>query len=176
MAHPFQQLTGKIRAGGITGNIGECVAALFAQRYLSTRLNQIAHVKPRRPFKSSKSPDYLMNISQSISTVFAGIIPQGFSPIWPDWWPVESKARNSTNESFKARNEALKQLFAYWSQFTNSQPSSVGFGLIVVFTYQPPRQVRINLILPLNQTDLIAELNKGYKNREATLKPFLYEC
>lgn len=83
LAHPFQQLTGKIRAGGITGNIGECVAALFARRYLSARLDQIAHIKPRQAFKPSQSPDYLMNIGQPISSVFAEIIPKAFLQLGP---------------------------------------------------------------------------------------------
>jgi hypothetical protein len=176
MAHPYQQLAGKIRAGGITGNIGECVAALFARRYLSAKLDQIAHIKPRRPFKPNKSPDYLMNIGGSISNVFSKVIPKGFPSSWPDWWPVESKARNSDNASLSARRDALKQLFAYWSLLLNSRPSAVGFGLIAVFKYQPSRQLRISLILPKNQPALLTELKKGYKNREPTLRTFLHEC
>jgi hypothetical protein len=176
LAHPYQQLAGKIRAGGVTGNIGECVAALFARRYLSARLDQIAHIKPRRPFRPNKSPDYMMNIGGSIATVFSKIIPKGFPSSLPDWWPVESKARTSDNASLSGTRDALKQLFAYWSLIVNSRSSAVGFGLIVVFKYQPKRQLRISLILPKNQTALLTELKKGYKNRESTLRSYLHEC
>ena len=176
LAHPYQQLAGKIRAGGVTGNIGECVAALFARRYLSAQLAQIAHIKPRRPFRQSKSPDYLMNIGSSISSVFSGIIPKPFQLTWPDWWPVESKARYNDNASLGGRRDALTQLFAYWSLILNSQSAAVGFGLIAVLKYQPPRQLRISLILPKNQPDLLTELKKGYKNRESTLRSYLHEC
>ena len=175
-SHPYQQLAGKIRAGGITGNIGECVAALFATRYLSAGVDQIAHIKPRRPFKSSQSPDYLMNIGGSISSVFATVIPKAFTTSFPNWWPVESKARHSDSTSLTGRQEALRQLFAYWYLLRNSQPSAVGFGLIVVFKYQPARQVRINLLLPSSQPDLLTELKKGYKNRESLLRAFLHGC
>src|SRR5450759_1530645 len=41
-AHPYQRLTAKIRAAGVTGNIGECVAALFARRYLNAGVGDIA--------------------------------------------------------------------------------------------------------------------------------------
>jgi len=176
LAHPYQQLAGKIRAGGVTGNIGECVAALFARRYLSAQLGQIAHIKPRRPFRQNKSPDYLMNIGSSISSVFSGIIPKPFQLTWPDWWPVESKARNSDNASSEGRRDALKQLFAYWSLIRNSQSPAVGFGLIVGLKYQPPRQLRISLILPKNHPTLLTELKKGYKNRESILRSYLHEC
>ena len=174
VAHPYQRLAGKIRAGGITGNIGEGVAALFATRYLKARINQIAHVKPRQPFKKSKSPDYLMQIGSLLPSVFSKIIPKGLSTTWPDWWPVKSKARNSKNASQSGRQDALKQLFAYWSLLRTTQPAAVGYGLIVVFKYQPSRQVRVNLIIPSNQTDLITSMKKGYDYTHG--RNFLYDC
>jgi hypothetical protein len=176
VAHPYQQLTGKIRAAGVTGNIGECVAALFARRYLSANLNQIAHIKPHRPFHRNMSPDFLMDIGGAISSVFSKVVPKGFPSTWPNWWPVESKARNTDNASHGGRRDALKQLLAYWSVILNSRPSEVGYGLIAVFKYQPTRQLQISLMLPKNQPTLLTELKKGYKNREAILRTFLHEC
>jgi hypothetical protein len=176
-AHPYQRLAGKIRAGGITGNIGEAIAALFATRYLLARVDKIAHIKPRQPFKRRKSPDYLMNIGSLLPGPFSQIIPPKFSGTWPDWWPVESKARSTENASHGGRREALTQLFAYWSLMATSHPTAVGYGLIVVFRYQPLRQVRVNLILPSDQPNLIEEIKKGYdKKRELTLRGFLHGC
>ena len=62
VAHPYERLTGKIRAAGVTGNIGEAIAALFARRCLGAGIGDIAHVRPRRPFRRRKSPDYLMRL------------------------------------------------------------------------------------------------------------------
>src|SRR5205807_585191 len=40
-AHPYQRVTAKIRAAGVTGNIGECIGALFARRYLNANIGDI---------------------------------------------------------------------------------------------------------------------------------------
>src|ERR1044072_4239869 len=176
-AHPYEKIAGKVRAGGITGNIGEAIAAIFARRYLLAGIEKIAHIKPRQPFKRRKSPDYLMDIGKLFPGPFSKVIPKGFSATLPDWWPVESKARSNESARKGGRLEALRQLLAYWSLLQNSQPATVGYGLIVVFRYQPTRQVRVSLLMPKNQPKLVEEIKKGYgKDRESTLRSFLHEC
>lgn len=60
--HPYERLTGKIRTAGVTGNIGEAFAAIFARRCLGAGIGDIAHVRPCWPFRRRKSPDYLMRL------------------------------------------------------------------------------------------------------------------
>jgi hypothetical protein len=176
-AHPYERLAGKIRAGGVTGNIGEAIAAIFARRYLSAGVDKIAHIKPRQPFKRRKSPDYLMNIGILMPGPFKSILPPKFPKTWPEWWPVESKARNNEKASSDGRRDALRQLFAYWDLLMAAQPQLVGYGLIVVFKYQAEREVRVNIILPADQARLISEMKKGYeKDREAIVRGFLHGC
>lgn len=176
-SHPYRRLTGKIRAGGVTGNIGEVVAAIFARQHLKIGIDGIAHIKPHRPFKKSKSPDYALKIGDIFPSVFSKIVPSGVGVTTPAWWPAESKARNSMTAAANGREEALRQLFGYWSLLAVSQPSTVGFGMIVVFRYKPTREVRVNLILPLHQTDLVEEIKKGIgTERERDLRRFLHDC
>src|SRR6266849_5519652 len=46
--HPYQRLIGKIRAAGVTGNIGESVAALVLRRRLGLALTDMAPLQPGR--------------------------------------------------------------------------------------------------------------------------------
>src|SRR3954470_5440696 len=46
-AYPYQRLQNKIRATGVTANIGEAIAAVFARRVLGAQIADIAHVKLR---------------------------------------------------------------------------------------------------------------------------------
>lgn len=177
VAHPYERLTGKIRASGVTGNIGEAIAALFARRCLGAGIGDIAHVRPRRPFRRRKSPDYLMRLGALMPGLFAPVVPSAAATAWPTWWPVESKARSTDAGSSVGRKDALKQLVAYWALLLNSQPSVVGYGQIVTFTYQPPREVRVSLILPSNQSDLAFELRQsGEDIEDSTLRRFLHGC
>jgi hypothetical protein len=163
-AHPYQRLTAKIRAAGVTGNIGECTAALFARRYLGVKIGDIAHTRPRRPFRRRRAPDYLMRIGANMPGVFQAIVPNNFALPFPMWWPVESKARNTEASTRNARRDALRQLVAYWTLLRNTQPSVVGFGMIITFTYQPPRELRASLFLPANQPALIASIQHAGEN------------
>jgi len=160
-AHPYERLAGKIRDAGVTGNIGEAIAALVARRFFGVAITDIAHVRPRRPFRRRKAPDYLMRLGHLMPGVFAPVIPIGPSFAWPNWWPVESKARSAPSGCVTARREALRQLTAYWSILVASQPQVVGFGVIVTLTYRPPREVRASVILPSSQGNLVSELNDG---------------
>jgi len=177
VAHPYERLTGKIRAAGVTGNIGEAIAALFARRCLGAGIADIAHVRPRRPFRRRKSPDYLMRLGALMPGLFAPVVPSGGVTSWPKWWPVESKARSTGAGSVAGRRDALKQLVVYWALLANSQPSVVGYGQIVTFTYQPPREVRVSLILPRNQSQLVAELQQsGEDVDDSTMRRLLHGC
>jgi len=177
VAHPYERLTGKIRAAGVTGNIGEAIAALFARRCLGAGIGDVAHVRPRRPFRRRKSPDYLMRLGNLMPGPFATIVPSAVALTWPTWWPVESKARSTDAGSVAGRKDALKQLVAYWALLASSQPGVVGYGQIVTFTYQPPREVRVNLILPRNQNKLALELQQnGEDIEDSTLRSFLHAC
>jgi hypothetical protein len=143
--HPYQRLTGKIRAAGVTGNIGESVAALVGRRRLGLALTDIA---PLQPGRRLRSPDYLMRIKPSMPGLFRPILPSGGAGSWPDWWPVESKARTTEEGARAARLDALRQLVAYWSAVARQHRDAVGFGVVVTLVYHVPREVRATLILP----------------------------
>jgi len=177
IAHPFERLTGKIRAAGVTGNIGEAIAALFAFRYLGAKIGDIAHIRPCQPFRRRKAPDYLMRLASHMPGEFVRILPKDRTFMWPEWWPVESKARSTKAGSRAGRQDALKQLLTYWVLLANSQPDVVGYGLIVAFTFRPPREIRANVILPTNQPQLTQELKQnGEDVEQSTLRNFLYGC
>ena len=176
-AHPYERLTGKIRAAGVTGNIGECVAALFARRYIGASIGDIAHTRPRQPFRRRRAPDYMMRLGALMPAQLGPIVPHNFVVAWPDWWPVESKARSSDGATRSGRRDALRQLGTYWSLLRYTQPAAVGFGLIVTMTYRPPREIRASLFLPRNQQALIAALQAdGEDIANEDLLPNLYAC
>ena len=155
-AHPYERLAGKIRAAGVTGNIGEAIAAIIAVRFFGAAVSDIAHVRPRRPFRVRKAPDYLMRLGPLMPGVFGVVMPTGQIFSWPDWWPVESKARTTARACDQARREALRQLIAYWATLAGSQPQLVGFGVIVTLCYRAPREVRVSILLPSNRARLVA--------------------
>jgi hypothetical protein len=174
-AHPYEQLAGKIRAAGVTGNIGETIAAIFARRYLFASIGDIALLRPRRPFKQRRSPDYIMRLGSLIPGLFKPIVPKAFPLAWPEWWPVESKARSTDSGCDQARRDALKQLVTYWTLLVKSQPGVVGFGLVVAFKYQRPRELRVTLILPRDQGQLAQALQEsGEQVDRALLKSCLH--
>lgn len=45
--HPYMRLAGKIRAAGVTGNIGEAIAAVFAVTGLGLTIGDIVHIRPK---------------------------------------------------------------------------------------------------------------------------------
>lgn len=160
--YPYERLATKIKTTGVTGNIGEAVAAIFARRVLGAPLSAISHVRPKRSFRRRKAPDYLMKIGPLITPAIgwalnaAGPVSGG-----PEWWPVESKARSTQESTKSGRREALEQLAACWTIVMNRQPETVGYGLIVTFAYAPPREVRASFIAPKNQDKLLTILRAG---------------
>jgi hypothetical protein len=142
--HPYQRLISKIRAAGVTGNIGESVAALVLRRRLGLALTDMA---PLQPGRRLRSPDYLMRLGPYMPGLFREILPNGIEQ-WPHRWPVESKARTTDEGARAARRDALRQLVAYWVTIIAEDPGAVGFGVVVTLVYQPPREARVSLILP----------------------------
>lgn len=177
-AHPYARLASKIRAAGVTGNIGEAIAAIVAQRVLHGSVGDVAHISSHGVGGSSKSPDYLMRLGDLVPGPFNAVIPSGVVVAGPTWWPVESKARKTTSALASAQKKALRQLVAYWFRRAVSEPSAVGYGMIVVFVYEPPREVRVSLILPSKQNDLVDAFakNKGPGIDDAILNACLHEC
>jgi hypothetical protein len=181
-AHPYERLTGKIRATSVTGNIGEAIAALFARRAMKARIQDIAHVRPRQPFLRRRAPDYLMKLGPLMPGAFEPVLRRlSGSPTfsWPDWWPVESKARATDSGVESARRDALKQLMDYWSLIARSRPEHVGFGVIVTFSYQFPQQVHATLILPRQQEELrtaLLQLRPLRNPIDLTWATYLHGC
>jgi hypothetical protein len=174
-SYPYERLGTKTRATGVTGNIGEGVAALFARRIMGLTLADIAHVKIRKPFKRRKVPDYLMRLNPFISPMVSVLRAAGPFSGAPEWWPVESKARCTDADAAGARRDALMQLAACWTELRVSDPSAVGFGLIVTFCYRVPREVRATFITPRNQASLSTVLDQD-EPAEWLLRNCLYGC
>ena len=166
-AHPYVQVAGKIRDPGVTGNIGEAVAALFARRYMGAAIGDIAHVNPRSPWRRRKAPDYLMRLGHLMPGQFGGILPTSFVPSWPAWWPVESKARTTQGGATSARRGALMQLLEYWLLLVKHGASGVGYGQVATLTYRPPREVRVSLFVPADPVALENAL-KDHGDRKAS--------
>jgi len=177
LAHPYERLAGKIRATGVTGNIGESVAAIFARRCLGCGIGDVAHVRSRRAFMRRKAPDYMMRLADVLPGPFAGILPAGFVALWPVWMPVESKARTTLASSRAARRDAMRQLVTYWSLLANSQPDTVGYGIIISFQYRGNKEVRASLMIPSDQALLIQRLQEdGDDVGQQNLNDCLYGC
>jgi hypothetical protein len=167
-AHPYQRLTGKIRAAGVTGNIGECVGALFARRILAAAPGDVAHLQPSQPFQPVRTPDYLMRIGRLLPGPF--LVPSSNPPSFPDWIPVESKARTTEAAANDAARDAIAQLAEHWRR----APASAGYGLVVTLTYRDPRELTATLVLPRDPTNFVADLRSA--NTPAQIRRLLVGC
>lgn len=160
--YPYERLATKIKTTGVTGNIGEAVAAIFARRVLGAPLSAISHVRPKRSFRRRKAPDYLMKIGPLITPA----IGWALNAAGPVWRPrvvasrIQGQVDSGKHKKRQAR-EALEQLAACWTIVMNRQPETVGYGLIVTFAYAPPREVRASFIAPKNQDKLLTILRAG---------------
>ncbi len=170
IAHAYCRLTNRLRDPGVTGNIGEAIAALFAVRCLGASPRDIAHLRPRKAYRGTKSPDYIMRIGSSLSAKLPTHFPSRTFPSLPGDWPVESKARNNAVAAKQAREAAFRQLCFYWSK---CRSSSVGFGAIVCLTYETPRELRANFFVPKDLPGLISALEHL---EDVDPKPFLHGC
>lgn len=176
-AHPYERLPAKVRAAGVTGNIGECAAALFARRYLNASIRDIVHVKPRQRYRRRKAPDYMMRLVNLMPGVFQPLLRSVVTPSLPDWWPVESKARTTAAQARFSRQKALRQLVTYWTLLARTQPAIVGFGMIATLGYQPPAELRVTLFVPSKQQALIRDFRRhGDAIKDAVLWGSIHGC
>jgi len=156
VAHPYLAVSQKIRAAGVTGNIGEAIAALIARRVIQLNIADIAHIQPASGKK--KSPDYMMYAGPKLPGPLWKIWPAAIST-WPDWWPVESKARDTKWSVAAAVKSGFKQLAAYWHAVSFPDPDAVGFGAVASFAYahrtkksaKVTRQLMLSIFLPRDQ-------------------------
>ncbi len=143
----FSQLTIKNPSQQVIGNIGECVAAIFARNKLHADIPDIHLLKTKRKIKI---PDYLMKLDgDHIRYQFPRLIPSAVDPYFntKSWWPVESKATSNIQET-DPRKKAIKQLISFWYHEKAKLQNSLGYGMIVTFVYEEPYQVIVSLILP----------------------------
>lgn len=171
--YPYERLGTKMRATGVTGNIGEGVAALFARRVMRLTLGDIAHVKIRKPFKKRRVPDYLMRLGPSLPSKVSALKAAARFRSCPEWWPVESKARATAEDADGARRDALFQLAACWAELRPFHPAAVGYGVIVTFSYKVPREVRATFITP--KTSTLSALS-AVLNQDVPDKYILWSC
>ncbi|MCK9580679.1 MAG: hypothetical protein M0Q92_09545 [Methanoregula sp.] len=173
----YDQLTHKTYATSVTGNIGQCMAVIFATSFLLSKPGDIVILDARRPFKKRKTPDFLMRFP-NISEKCSDLMRLDYSIQLPKWWPVESKARREIiNNSREPQEAALLQLISYWRTIVDEYPKNVGYGLITTFVYKSEKKLIVNFILPKNpellkeklislnkeKSEKISELFKSFK-------------
>ena len=141
----YSPLDIKLRANGITGNIGEAIAAVVATARLSCTIRDIAHIKAVR---RRRSPDYLMRFPSGLPREVQRRIPSG--TFLPDWWPAESKARHDPDGT-RTLEDAFLQLVAYWYSLLRVYPQGVGYGLVFNCIYnRSAPTIRVHYFLPSN--------------------------
>ncbi len=174
-AHPYLSLTGKIRAAGVTGNIGESVTGALAQQFLGLQVCDIAHIRPNQAFSRRKAPDFLLRCGPLDQTAAPSLWPT-LTPPWPfpfsgspEWWPTESKARTTAASTKQAVSDAFRQIAAYWHTIHQACPGDVGYGLIVALTYHAPQNCKLIILIPTNKGALSGRL------QATTYKTYLEE-
>src|SRR5437588_3068126 len=158
----LRQLDTKSRASNVTGNIGEIVAGIVARRTLKIDIGGIAHLKANT---FSQTPDYLLSPTTAFEQVLVDIEPTLASMTFPDWWPMEAKAR-AGGRWRDVVLEALRQLTAYWYFNCYTAPERVGYGVVVATEFERPRRVRVLVFVPSDQAGLVTYLTSFslYKN------------
>jgi len=184
-AHPYKMIGGKVRASGVTGNIGEAVTGIVARRVFGLAVSEIGHLNLRRPGKRRKTPDFVLRFGSRLASHphIAADWPRGLGH-GPEWWPVESKARNTPQQMESAIAEGFKQLLTYWHILAASPapfPDHSGFGCVCVFIFEPPEnarawrpgshQVLIAVFAPRDQGRLVDRL-RGLSFRDVSNKNF----
>jgi hypothetical protein len=157
-AYPFVRLSNKLRAAGVTGNIGEGVCGVVANAIFGMPLGTFLHVNLKPAIGLRKTPDFMFRLGPYLPAVWP--VPlAALPPALPTWWPVESKARTTRGGVNTAvRSEALPQLASFWYSIRNSFPNAVGFGMSVGFAYETNPCVFLNVFLPSNLAGLQAYL------------------
>ena len=150
----LEPLDTKSRASNITGNIGEIIAGIVAQRTLRFSSRGIAHLKAK---SNTQTPDYLLKRTVGFASLLSEIEPSLSAGDLPNWWPMESKARGNGG-LIAGVKEALRQLAAYWYHIRNSEPQDVGYGIVVGADFRRPRRVCIHVFIPSRQLSLLTHL------------------
>lgn len=163
----FEPLTNKQRAQGVTGNIGEGIAGIVAERVLGIQPDGIAHIRLQRPFRKRQCPDFMIRMGGTFSAAIAGLGPLIPSYSCPEWWPLESKARVDGNACDAAVNDAFRQLAAYWYTIVRgARAADVGYGIVVTCAYDRNRGVGIRIFAPNNLLALQTHL-QAFPNYDA---------
>jgi hypothetical protein len=185
--HPYKFLDSKLRAGGVTGNIGEMMTALIATRELGLHSSRIGHIQPRTG--RYKSPDYMLELNSVLPQRIMQRLPQTRRLTLPNLWPVESKAREYSSGAASAAKAALRQLVVYWWQIRNRCPQNIGYGMINTFAYLqlnhpltliillPHPRHRIRSILNRHNYPQLLNLLKNWDHPEfVRMRGHLYGC
>lgn len=152
----YEPLTNKQRAQGVTGNIGEAIAGLLVQRVLQVRSTGIAHIRLQRPFRRRQCPDFMIRLRSTFPAVIAHIPPLPSISHFPEWWPLESKARVDGNGCESAAADAFRQLAAYWYTIAFGLHSGdVGYGLISTCAYDRNQGIRLWMFVPRRVQDVV---------------------
>jgi hypothetical protein len=173
----FDQLKVKERSPDVTGNIGECVAAIIADQKFQLTQDHICHLQIRQ---GMSTPDYVLRIGRQYPQILIDKIPAVQLAVNPPIWiPAESKAIAKSTDLTTRKNSAFRQLVSYWEQIKDSSADreSIGFGLIFCMKYlverYETRTIRIFLFSPKNPdslytylktTDRDTLLNNPHKN------------
>ena len=151
VAHPRAMASCKSRASSITGNVGEVVAAVVAERCWRPNLQSVYHINSSR---AHKTPDYIMRFEPTLPSDLLTVMPPNWVPPGFRDWPVESKAGETTGYTRSYTRRALLQIASYWYQRAGFEPAVVGYGLVVSLTYRSQRQITVNVIAPADQAGL----------------------
>ena len=169
---PYTQLTQKLSAPSVSANIGEAIAAEWA---VQARPRRAPRNRPRLPHTTgrAKAPDYLMRFERRLADLISAALRQPFPAALaealddsPDWWPVESKARERNSSYGAAYEEALIQLAAYWWQLRYSAPAEVGYGAIVILTTVDVQDIYVSVLVPRQQAGLLEDLRDADRASE----------
>jgi len=172
----YDVLKHKTYATSVTGNIGQCLAIIFANTFLQANSGDIVILDVRKPFKKRKTPDFLMRLN-NISDTFSVLLNQIQPNQLPIWWPVECKSRSEIKKNSKEPQEsALLQLISYWRTIVERYPQNVGYGITTTFVYKSEKNLIINLILLKDRERLIQRLyslnNLSSKDRSQYFKSY----
>ena len=93
-AYPFLALSNKLRAAGVTGNIGEGVCGVVADAIFGLPFGTFLHVNLKPGGGLRKTPDYMFQLGPYLPGPCLPVWAPGL-PALPTWSPVESKARTT---------------------------------------------------------------------------------
>ena len=202
---PYQRQVLKQRGGSVTGNLGEMLTWLIANRRFGLAAEQVAHVRPTAGGLATRTPcpDFLLHAHATPFDALARALRVGgrLAPSRvadldaaardvPAWWPVEAKSRDENAGAMAALREGFRQLAAYWWHTVQDPSAGPGYGLIVATVYSAGRRggLRRNpsvitaLFAPRDPAQMVATLRgvRGPRTwggpRAAALRTILEAC